>query len=164
MPHGFATPNTIVQSVLSSYPEILYRSFGPPITSVFHESRWQSIDAKDTSLVFCLLASVEGTMVCLRIPLQCPPPPPGGRPSRAREADFKGGGGNHAGIHHSADCDTHAVQISTGGAPTTRVWIPSVRFGWSRFGAVTAPPPSRQPPQNVRPCPQPPTPGGTLTT
>ena len=34
------------------------------------ESRWQSINAK----VFCLLASVEVTIVCLEIPLQSPPP------------------------------------------------------------------------------------------
>ena len=87
-----------VESVLFSYPEIIYCSFGPPITSVLHESCWQSITAKVASLVFCLLASVEGTTVCLEIP---PPPPPGGRPplgnrlppSRAMGGDFKGGEG-----------------------------------------------------------------------
>ena len=98
---------TTVQSVLFSYPEILYRSFGPPITCVLHESRWQSITAKVASLVFCLLASVEGTTVCLELPLQspalpqggdhhlatvCPPCPPRGRPSRPVGRDFKGGG------------------------------------------------------------------------
>ena len=31
---------------------------------------------KVASHVFSLLASVEGTTVCLEIPLQCPPPPP----------------------------------------------------------------------------------------
>ena len=78
---------------------------GPPITSVSHESRWQSINAKVASLVFCLLASVEGTAVCLEIPLQSPPPQGGdhhlatvtppplrGRPSRAMGGDFKGEG------------------------------------------------------------------------
>ena len=49
---------------------------GSAVTSVPHESRWQSINAKVASLVFCLLASVEGTTVCLGIPLQSPPPPP----------------------------------------------------------------------------------------
>ena len=44
--------------------------FGYPITSVLHESRWWSINAKVASLVFCLLASVEGTTVCLGIHLQ----------------------------------------------------------------------------------------------
>ena len=38
------------------------------------------INAKVASHVFSLLASVEGTTVCLEIPLQSPPPPPG-RPS-----------------------------------------------------------------------------------
>ena len=37
------------------------------------------INAKVASHVFSLLASVEGTTVCLEIPLQSPPPP--GRPS-----------------------------------------------------------------------------------
>ena len=36
------------------------------------------INAKVASHVFSLLASVEGTIVCLEIPLQSPPP---GRPS-----------------------------------------------------------------------------------
>ena len=37
------------------------------------------INAKVASHVFSLLASVEGTTICLEIPLQSPPPP--GRPS-----------------------------------------------------------------------------------
>ena len=45
---------------------------------MLHESRWQSINAKVVSLVFCLLASVEGTKVRLEIPLQSPPSPKGG--------------------------------------------------------------------------------------
>ena len=36
------------------------------------------INAKVASHVFSLLASVEGTTVCLEIPLQSPPPPPPG--------------------------------------------------------------------------------------
>ena len=42
-------------------------------------SHWHRINAKVASHVFSLLASVEGTTVCLEIPLQSPPPP--GRPS-----------------------------------------------------------------------------------
>ena len=96
-----------VQSVLFLYPEILHRSFGPPITSVLHESCWQSINANVASLVLGLLASIEGTPVCLEIPLQPPPPPGGdhhlatvsppggggGRRLRATGGDFKGGAG-----------------------------------------------------------------------
>ena len=68
------------QSVLFSYPKVLNRSFGSPVTFLLHESRWQSINAKVTSHdVFCLLASVEGTTVCLEIPLRPPPLPPGDR-------------------------------------------------------------------------------------
>ena len=76
--------------------------------SVLHESYWQSINAKVASLVLCLLASVEGTKVCLEIPLQSPPPrggdrhlatvppPPGARPSRARGGEIsRGGQGTH---------------------------------------------------------------------
>ena len=74
------------------YPEILYRSFGPPITSVLRESYWQSINAQVTSLVLCLLASVEGTKVCLEIPLQSPPPQGGDRRALGG-GDFKGGPG-----------------------------------------------------------------------
>ena len=36
-------------------------------------SHWQSINAEVASLVFCLLASMEGSTVCFEIPL--PPPP-----------------------------------------------------------------------------------------
>ena len=69
------------------------------------ETHWHRINAKVASHVFSLLASVEGTTVCLEIPLQCPPPPPGtpslgdrlppppGRPSRATPGLCKGGGG-----------------------------------------------------------------------
>ena len=81
--------------MLFSYAEVLCRSFGPPITFMLHESRWQSINVKVASPVLCLLASVGNTTVCLEIPLQsprpggetvtwrpCPPLPPGERPSR----------------------------------------------------------------------------------
>ena len=56
------------------YPEIVHHSFGPPIPSVLHESCWQSINAQFASLLFCLLAPVEGTTVCFEIPLHSPPP------------------------------------------------------------------------------------------
>ena len=46
---------------------------------VLHESHWQSINAKVASPVICLLASVEGTTVCLEIPLRSPNAPPGDR-------------------------------------------------------------------------------------
>ena len=52
--------------------------FGSSITFVLHETHWHRINAKVASHVFSLLASVEGTKVCLEIPLQSPPP---GRPS-----------------------------------------------------------------------------------
>ena len=70
-----------IQSVLFSYPEVLYRSFGSSITFVLDETHWHRINAKVASHVFSLLASVEGTTVCLEIPLQSPlpPPPPGHR-------------------------------------------------------------------------------------
>jgi len=66
-----------------TYPEVLYRSFGSSITLVLDETHWHRINAKVASHVFSLLASVEGTTVCLEIPLQsplgetvtCPPPP-----------------------------------------------------------------------------------------
>ena len=73
------TPNracATIQSVLFSYPEVLYRSFGSSITFVLDETHWHRINAKVASHVFSLLASVEGTTVCLEIPLQSPPPPP----------------------------------------------------------------------------------------
>ena len=78
-----------VQRVLFSYPEILYHSFGPTITSVLHESRWQTNNAKVASLVFCLLASVEDTTVCLEISLQSPPPP--SRPPQGQSVARYGG-------------------------------------------------------------------------
>ena len=37
------------------------------------------INAKVASHVFFLLASMQGTILCLEIPLQSPPPPPGDR-------------------------------------------------------------------------------------
>ena len=40
---------------------------------------WHRINAKVASHVFSLHASVEGTTVCLEIPLQSPPTPPGDR-------------------------------------------------------------------------------------
>ena len=54
-------------------------SFGSSITFVLDGTHWHRINAKVASHVFSLLASVEGTTVCLEIPLQSPPPP--GRPS-----------------------------------------------------------------------------------
>ena len=59
------------------------------------------INAKVASHVFSLLASMEGTILCLEIPLQSPPPPGlgdrlpplPGRPSRANPGVCKGGGG-----------------------------------------------------------------------
>ena len=52
----------------------LYRSFGSSITFVLDETHWHRINAKVASHVFSLLASVEGTTVCLEIPLQSPRP------------------------------------------------------------------------------------------
>ena len=46
---------------------------------MLYETHWHRINAKVASHVLSLLASVEGTTVCLEIPLQSPPPP--GRPS-----------------------------------------------------------------------------------
>ena len=66
--------------MLFSYPEVLYHCFGSSVTFVLDETHWQRINAKVTSHMFSFLASVEGTTVCLEIPLQSPPPPPG-RPS-----------------------------------------------------------------------------------
>ena len=73
---------------------------------MLHETHWHCINAKVASHVFSLLALVEGTTVCLEIPLQSPPPPPPGdrhlatvsppppppgRPSRANPGVCKGG-------------------------------------------------------------------------
>ena len=63
------------QTPAPSYAEVLYRSFGSSITFVLDETHWHRINAKVASHVFSLLASVEGTTVCLEIPLQSPPPP-----------------------------------------------------------------------------------------
>ena len=70
---------SMCNSVLFLYPEVLYSSFGSLITFVLDESHWHCINAKVASHVFSLLASLEGTTVCLEIPLQFPPPL--GRPS-----------------------------------------------------------------------------------
>ena len=51
------------------------------------------INAKVASHVFSLLASVEGTTVCLEIPLQSPPPHPGDRRALTREF-ARGAGGS----------------------------------------------------------------------
>ena len=48
------------------------------VTPVDHESA-QLSRLEAVAHVFSLLASVEGTTVCLEIPLQCPPPHPGHR-------------------------------------------------------------------------------------
>ena len=77
---------------------------------MLHESRWQSINPKVASPVFCLLASVEGTTVCLEMPLQTPPPqgvgdrhlatpPPQGGDRHALGGDFGGGHGTIAETH-----------------------------------------------------------------
>ena len=73
------TPCATLQIVLFSYPEVLSCSFGSSITFVLDETHRHRINAKVASHVFSLLASVEGTTVCLEIPLPSPPPP--GRPS-----------------------------------------------------------------------------------
>ena len=56
------------------YPEVLYHSFGSLMTFVLDKSHLLHINAKVASHVFPLLASVEGTTVCLEIPLHPPPP------------------------------------------------------------------------------------------
>ena len=93
-----------------SYPEVLYRSFGSSITFVLDETHWHRINAKVSSHVFSLLASVEGTTVCLEILLQPPPPPretvtwqpspppPPGRPSCANPGVCKEGAGYLCGV------------------------------------------------------------------
>ena len=90
------------------------------VTAVDHESTQLSrLEAapqpRHTSHVFSLLASVEGTTVCLEIPLQPPPPrrpslgdrlpPPPGRPSRANVGDCKGGRGVQD--HHPIAFEKH---------------------------------------------------------
>ena len=97
------TPCATVQSVLFSYPEVLYRSFGSSITFVLDETHWHRINAKVASHVFSLRASVEGTTVCFENTLATPPPPQETviwRPSppphpgdhRALTREFAGGG------------------------------------------------------------------------
>ena len=110
--------------MLFSYPEVLYRSFGSSITFVLDETHWHRINAKVASHVFSLLASVEGTTVCLEIPLQCPPPPgtpslgdrlppPPGRPSRATPGLCKGGGGVHREMY-CLGCNRHSCTARPG--------------------------------------------------
>ena len=82
-------------------------AFGSSITFVLDETHWHRINAKVASHVSSLLASVEGTTVCLEIPLQSPPPPgdrhlvtvspphPGDR--RALPRDFARGAGGTSG-------------------------------------------------------------------
>ena len=67
--------------MLFLYPEVLYRSFGSPITLCWMNhigtaSTQKSLHLCSLCLQLCLL---EGTTVCLGIPLQSPPPPPGDR-------------------------------------------------------------------------------------
>ena len=78
-----------------------------PVMQTEHVQQFKvccSCTPKVASHVFSLLPSVEGTTVCLEIPLQSPPPPgrpslgdrlppPPGRPSRATPGLCKGGGG-----------------------------------------------------------------------
>ena len=63
-----------VVCLLFSCSEVLCRSLGSPVTFVLHESRWQCINATVASLVFWLPASVQGTTICLEIPLRSAPP------------------------------------------------------------------------------------------
>ena len=56
----------------------LWQHSNTEISFVLDETHWHRINAKVASHVFSLLASVEGTAVCLEIPLQSPPPPPPG--------------------------------------------------------------------------------------
>ena len=52
---------------------VLYRSFRSPTTFVWDESHWHHINSKVASHLFSLLASVQGTTVCLETPLQSSP-------------------------------------------------------------------------------------------
>ena len=128
-----------IQSVLFSYPEVLYRSFGSSITFVLDETHWHRINAKVASHVFSLLASVEGTTVCLEIPLQSPPPPggpslgdrlppPPGRPSRATPGLCKGGGGYECSTWHCRHCTDFKtwleVEAHAADAPATMKNLP----------------------------------------
>ena len=84
------------------------------MTLVLDETHWHRINAKVAPHVFSLLALVEGTTVCLEIPLQSPPPPPPpgrpslgdrlppppGRPSRANPGVCKGGKGYNLAMSH----------------------------------------------------------------
>ena len=116
-----------VQSVLFSYPEVLHRSFGSSITLVLDETHWHRINAKVTSHMFSLLALVEGTTVCLEIPLQSPPPPPGDRhlatvspphpgDRRALTREFARGG-------KGTKCDGFYVSMCHGTPPPSHIGV-----------------------------------------
>ena len=77
------------------------------ITFVLHESHRQSTNAEVASPVFCLLASVEGTTLCLEILLQSPPPPRGDcllatPPTLGDWGDCKGGEGTNLTVDRNA--------------------------------------------------------------
>ena len=91
---------------------------------------------KVASHVFSLLASVEGTTVCLEIPLQCPPPPPGHRhlvtvspphpgDRRALPRDFaRGAGGMRATPAANPPIHSSALWLAgTGPVPDPATWL-----------------------------------------
>ena len=89
---------------------------GSSITFVLDETHWHRINAKVASHVFSLLASVEGTTVCLEIPLQSPPPP-GDRRALTREFARGGEGRNSTFLNRRG---VTAVAVETCLAPTGR--------------------------------------------
>ena len=65
----------MVTVIIGAVPALCENTpFGSSMTFVLDETHWHRINAKVASHVFSLLASVEGTTVCLEIPLQSPPP------------------------------------------------------------------------------------------
>ena len=66
--HGATAQSVLFSSMLVPRNSIPF--FWTPIPSVLHESCWHSLNANFASLVFYLLASMEGTTVSLEIPLQ----------------------------------------------------------------------------------------------
>ena len=90
--------------VMQTEQEVLYRSFGSPVTFALHEPYRQSINAKVASPVFCLLAQ-GGHRSCLEMPLQPPPPLPQGD-RRALPGDIASGGG----LRGCTVCCARAVQ------------------------------------------------------
>ena len=89
-----------------SYPEILSRSFGPPITFMLHYSRWQSINAKSLHLCSVCLHQWRVPQFALKYPCNLPPsggetviwrpfppPPRGGETVAHYRGGFQGGGG-----------------------------------------------------------------------